>query len=97
MCALPTALASANGHALAGPLRKVSRMPVIPEKAKGRAKEPSLRELEFLPDPDAIEQRPLGGVTRGVLVLLSTLIAVTLTWAGFFKARRNRSCSGSPG
>jgi len=60
-------------------------MPVIPEKAKGRAKEPSLRELEFLPDPDAIEQRPLGGVTRGVLVLLSTLIAVTLTWAGFSK------------
>lgn len=41
----------------------------------------SLRELEFLSDPDAIERRPLGGVTRGVLFGLSAMLLTALIWA----------------
>jgi hemolysin D len=45
------------------------------------AKGPSLQDLEFLPDPDAIEQRPLGGLTRLMLVLLSAILFGAVTWA----------------
>jgi hemolysin D len=40
-----------------------------------------MAELPFLPDPDAIERRPLGGVTRGVLIGLSLMLASALLWA----------------
>jgi hemolysin D len=42
-----------------------------------------LRDLEFMSDPDAIEQRPLGGVTRGVLSLMSAMILTAILWASF--------------
>ena len=45
------------------------------------AKAPSLQDLEFLPDPDAIEQRPLGGLTRVLLLLLSAILFGAVTWA----------------
>ena len=38
-------------------------------------------QLEFLPDPDAIEQRPLAGVTRWVLYGLISMLAAFLLWA----------------
>ncbi|NDD11997.1 MAG: HlyD family type I secretion periplasmic adaptor subunit [Betaproteobacteria bacterium] len=38
-------------------------------------------DLEFLPDPDAIEQRSLAGMTRALLVLLSGLLAGAVLWA----------------
>lgn len=40
-----------------------------------------LGDLEFLPDPDAIEQRPLGGMTRALLLLLSGLLVAAVLWA----------------
>lgn len=45
--------------------------------------QPPARHLDFLPDPDAIEQRPLAGVTRGVLFGLSGILAAFLAWATF--------------
>lgn len=38
-------------------------------------------EIEFLPDADAIEQRPLAGVTRWTLYSLVSLIIALITWA----------------
>lgn len=55
------------------------------EKAKAtadqRKKSPSLADLEFLPDPDAIEQRPLGGLTRALLAILSVMLFSGVLWA----------------
>lgn len=49
---------------------------------KGRSeKAPSLADLEFLPDPDAIEQRPLGGLTRAMLLTLSGMLFLGVVWA----------------
>lgn len=50
-------------------------------KAGAPREAPSLSDLEFMADPDAIEQRPLGGVTRGVLIGLSLLLFFGLGWA----------------
>jgi len=44
-------------------------------------KPPSLADLEFLPDPDAIEQRPLGGLTRAMLGFLSLMLFAAVLWA----------------
>jgi hemolysin D len=44
-------------------------------------KEPTLADLEFLPDPDAIEQRPLGGLTRVMLGVLSLMLFLGVFWA----------------
>lgn len=41
----------------------------------------TLSDLEFLPDPDAIERRPLGGLTRALLLLLSGMLAAGVLWA----------------
>jgi len=41
----------------------------------------SAAELEFLPDPDAIERRPLGGLTRVLMLMLSSLLALAVLWA----------------
>ncbi|CAK0761804.1 Membrane fusion protein (MFP) family protein [Gammaproteobacteria bacterium] len=38
-------------------------------------------DIDFLPDADAIEQRPLGGVTRWTLYSLAWLIVALITWA----------------
>lgn len=38
-------------------------------------------DLELLPDPDAIEQRPIGGAKRGVLYLMVAFIVSALLWA----------------
>ncbi|NBO43580.1 MAG: HlyD family type I secretion periplasmic adaptor subunit [Betaproteobacteria bacterium] len=57
---------------------------LVNQKGKGdqtREATTSLRDLEFLPDPDAIEQRPLGGVTRGVLLLLSAMLVTAMLWS----------------
>jgi hemolysin D len=45
--------------------------------------QPSVREedLDLLPDPDAIEQRPIGGARRAVLYLLVGFIVSALLWA----------------
>jgi len=51
------------------------------EKAKEKSSDARMEELPFLPDPDAIERRPLGGVTRGVLIGLSLMLASALLWA----------------
>lgn len=53
-----------------------------PQAAKGKpAKPPSIDDLAFLPDSDAIEQRPLGGLTRAVLGVLSVMLATGIVWA----------------
>lgn len=49
--------------------------------AENGRKPTKLRDIDFLPDPDAIEQRPLGGVTRGILFLLSALVLTAILWA----------------
>ncbi len=41
----------------------------------------SQADVDFLPDADAIEQRPLGGVTRWTLYTLASLVVAVLTWA----------------
>ena len=46
--------------------------------AKEKSSDARMEELPFLPDPDAIERRPLGGVTRGVLIGLSLMLASAL-------------------
>lgn len=51
------------------------------EKVKAKSSDARMDELPFLPDPDAIERRPLGGVTRGVLIGLSLMLASALLWA----------------
>ena len=51
------------------------------EKVKAKSSDARMEELPFLPDPDAIERRPLGGVTRGVLIGLSLMLASALLWA----------------
>jgi HlyD family secretion protein len=45
--------------------------------------QPHVREedLDLLPDPDAIEQRPIGGARRAVLYLLVGFIVSALLWA----------------
>jgi HlyD family secretion protein len=45
--------------------------------------QPPVREedLDLLPDPDAIEQRPIGGARRAVLYLLVGFIVSALLWA----------------
>lgn len=43
----------------------------------------SSAQLDFLPDPDAIEQRPLAGVTRWVLYCLIAMLLAFVTWATF--------------
>jgi hemolysin D len=45
--------------------------------------QPPVREedLDLLPDPDAIEQRPIGGARRAVLYLLVGFIVCSLLWA----------------
>jgi HlyD family secretion protein len=45
--------------------------------------QPPVREedLDLLPDPDAIEQRPIGGGKRAVLYLMAGFIACALLWA----------------
>jgi HlyD family secretion protein len=40
-----------------------------------------LRDLAYMPDPDAIEQRPLGGVTTWVLAGLTAMLIAAVTWA----------------
>jgi hemolysin D len=53
-----------------------------PQAARGKsAKPPSMDDLAFLPDSDAIEQRPLGGLTRAVLGVLSVMLATGIVWA----------------
>ena len=52
-----------------------------PQDRNGAKREPTLTDLQFMPDPDAIEQRPLGGVTRWVLFALSAMLTVGVTWA----------------
>jgi hemolysin D len=42
---------------------------------------PSEADLDLLPDPDAIEQRPIGGARRAVLYLLAAFIVSALLWA----------------
>ncbi len=51
------------------------------KKGKDQPGDARMVELPFLPDPDAIERRPLGGVTRGVLIGLSLMLASALLWA----------------
>jgi len=41
----------------------------------------SLEDLAFLSDADAIEQRPLGGLTRAVLAVLSLMLVSGIVWA----------------
>lgn len=41
----------------------------------------SASQIDFLPDPDAIEQRPLAGVTRWVLYGLLAMLSTFLTWS----------------
>ena len=48
---------------------------------KMQTRSPSEADLELLPDPDAIEQRPVGGARRAVLYLLAAFIMVMLAWA----------------
>ncbi len=43
----------------------------------------SSAQLDFLPDPDAIEQRPLAGVTQWVLYGLLSMLVVFVAWATF--------------
>ena len=45
--------------------------------------QPPVREedLDLLPDPDAIEQRPIGGGKRAVLYLMAGFIGCALLWA----------------
>jgi hemolysin D len=53
-----------------------------PQAARDKpAKPPSMDDLAFLPDSDAIEQRPLGGLTRAVLGVLSVMLATGIVWA----------------
>jgi hemolysin D len=40
-----------------------------------------LKDLPYLSDPDAIEQRPLGGVTTWVLAGLTAMLISAVTWA----------------
>jgi HlyD family secretion protein len=49
--------------------------------AEARKDTQTLNDLEFLPDPDAIERRPLGGLTRALLFLLSGMLAAGVIWA----------------
>lgn len=50
---------------------------------KQKLEKVSTAQLEFLPDPDAIEQRPLAGVTRWVLYSLVFMLVAFITWATF--------------
>ena len=50
-----------------------------------RASKSDRVDVDFLPDADAIEQRPLGGVTRWTLYTLACLILAILTWASLAK------------
>jgi len=52
-----------------------------PRGRQKSAKTPTLADLEFLPDPDAIEQRPLGGLTRAMLGTLSLMLFLGVFWA----------------
>lgn len=54
----------------------------------------SLDQLDFLPDPDAIEQRPLAGITRGVLYGLSAVLFSFLLWATLSEIDEIVSASG---
>jgi len=56
-----------------------------PRKGEGAQRETrtNLSDLEFLPDPDAIERRPLGGLTRVLLLLLSGMLVAAVLWASF--------------
>jgi hemolysin D len=42
---------------------------------------PSEADLDLLSDPDAIEQRPIGGTRRAALYMLAAFIATMLAWA----------------
>lgn len=55
-------------------------MKQTPAKSGKPAKLPA-GHLDFLPDPDAIEQRPLAGVTRWVLYGLTALLLSFLVWS----------------
>ncbi|CAK0767751.1 Membrane fusion protein (MFP) family protein [Gammaproteobacteria bacterium] len=47
----------------------------------GRTNQTERVDVDFLPDADAIEQRPLGGVTRWTLYSLAGLIISIILWA----------------